>query len=556
MIKRLQFSYLYIIPIIAVLFLLLRIHFNIPVTFQESVEGYASYYLGNTGKLIDQQILLRITSDSNETPSILAPFVRWPLVTLFGLNNLAVRLPTVIFAVAGFFLFIKWLTLIRKDLSFTSDNAWKYFLCITAILFTSSGWLIEVNILNLGLTLSLGLIFASLILSFYSKTYLSLLCLFLASWASVLFLPAALFLYIYQIWQLRSKAVMTLIVFLILLTFPLYLMNPLYRQAIIGQSIISKLQPSAYNWEVDRGLAYDQVEGSPLYTQKFNFNRIIHNKIGYGIKNLFYYLTIPWDIDNFISPFQRPEVKGEVDLSKAKFPRIFFLELPFLLIGLVKLLKDKSKILYLGITGILPGLFFPSSFNSLFFLTPFILISEAVGIFLILEFVNVRFRYFLLSGVLFSFIVYQVILQDLLVNHQAQWMAEQDFRQFQIWSYLNCTASSNKVTVTDRLGKPQAYLLYYTKYPPRVLTEDYSRNKYLTEIGRYSFKSFKYQESDRKPSQRWVGIAGEFVGKFNNYKGVEKITDGIVDKKFGDIKQADEFLGDELWIVETIFKPK
>jgi hypothetical protein len=167
-----------------------------------------------------------------------------------------------------------------------------------------------------------------------------------------------------------------------------------------------------------------------------------------------------------------------------------------------------------------------------------------------------------LAGIFLVIAVSFITFFDLLWNHSPRWFNENDLRQYQMWSELTAyDISQNTLMVTDRFGEPAYYYLYYKIVDPTKFQTTKSLGPIIAsgiqridKIGNVKFGSFKYFESDRKENQIWVGVSGEFVGENRPYQGLVKVVDGEIYQKITGVKQENQFLGDEVWFVRTVFK--
>lgn len=521
----------FIIPLFV--YFLFRLYVNAPITSQEASESYQAFAILNNGDYWKYR----------QTPSaFVTTYLRIPFIAVFGIDDFGVRLPTILFGGMSLIFLTLWINSIRKYFPYSqNEQIWNLLMLLVIFGFIFSAGVIQTNLFNLADTVSLTLILLGLIL-LDKPSRLGIIFLFLAPFASPASMPLVIFILIYYGKILRIRYwLLYAILFLLIFSGISLLVSPGYLKSVTEHSLIAELKPSSYTWQIDRRLAYDHVEGSPLDTPKFNFNRFIHNKITYGLNKFFYTIAGSIDLDKISSPFQKPILQSS-NTTDERMPDVFFFEIPLIFIGLLKLLQEKSRLIFIGAAGLLPIILFDS--KSFIYLSPFILICIAIGLITLAKRLSYKFR---LMGLTILFILYleaELSFQDLLRFHQTEWMAESDFRQFQIWEFVKDSEDKySEIHITDRLGDPRIYFLYYNKLTPPAADQ---------ELKKYIFSSFKYLESDRKQNQLWVGVAGEFVGKFNQYKGVEQLTDGKILAKFPGVKQSDQFLGDELWIVETV----
>jgi len=523
----------FIIPFL--LYCLLRIYVNGPITGQEANEGYSAFAAINGD----------FGSYRQTTSNFFITYLRVPFIAVFGLNNLGVRLPSILSGGVLLLLLTFYLKNLQSYFPYSHEGKlWQRLKILIILGFVCSAGIIQANLFDLSDTVASTLIVLGLVL--LNKTpKISLIVLIVAAFASFYSIPIVLFILVCygKVLGFGSNLIFSAL-FLIMSVIINLLINPSYLKSVTEHSLLRELNPSEYTWQIDRRLAYDQVEGSPLATPKFNFNRFIHNKYTYGLNNFFYFSAGSIDLDKINSPFQKPPAQGNFNPTNQRLPDVFFFEIPIIFIGLIKLLQERSKLIFVGVAGMLPIILFNSR-QPFIYLNLFFLICLAVGLITVAENLSGKLRTVGLTVLLLLFLTAEVSFQDLLRFHQSEWMAESDFRQFQIWNFIKDSGKNySEIHITDRLGDPRIYFLYYNKLTPLPANK---------ELKKYFFSSFKYLESDRKPSQLWMGIAGEFVGKFNKYKGVEQISDGKILAKIPGVKQADQFLGDEIWIVETVF---
>lgn len=410
-----------------------------------------------------------------------------PEILTLNLGLSGIRLLTVILGIVTMVIFLRWLPILKLS---------NLFVILAGLLYATSPTLIRTNIFDLLNTLVLFII-TVLLLTLKIKT-------------------------------VKKKFLILGVILIVTLG--------------VFKNYQATLAPANYLYKLDRRLAYDQVEKSPLYNEKFNFNRLIHNKIFYEINTFLRFTVTTLDLDKITSPLQI-SYSDKDTINNFHLPKIFFVEIPLIIFGVVLLLKQKSPLLFLGILGI-PSLIIFSPFgNSLVYLTYFLIICEVTVITALLEMKKRLFKKIILFTITALLFFSTISFQDLLKSHQQLWLSEKDFRFNQIWQEINNLPGYQKIIITDRLGNPEPYFKYYSrgfKNPP---------NK-----AKLIFESFKYLESDRRNGELWIGLAGEFVGEYNHFKDVTEIPDGKIVKRINGINKSDIFFGDELWFVETKVK--
>jgi hypothetical protein len=541
---------------------------NYPITYDEAQESYTTYSLIKTGKDTNGQKWPFIFMGENNYPSTLAIYTRVPFIWLFGLNNLGVRIPTNLIGSLSIFIFIALVYSLRPSLPFLEDKKlFLAFLFISTLIFSLSPWLIETHKFHLKETVSFTLILTGLILLFkYSSTFPSILgglFLFFAPFSSIISFPYVFIILFYK--ALRLKVLAVLLLFSLILFAAIFFKFSGYGSFLIQESIIHELQPSTFTYLIDQRLAADFVQKSPLYTEKFNFNRIIHNKPFYAANNFFRSAISPFNFELLAFSLQSHSITilGSERVDPKAFPKIFFWEIPLFLLGIILLIVHRKPIIsLLGIAGLSSALVFYKNDDGFFYTLPFLILVETLAIVFVfnkLKNIMPRISVTVLTILFFTFC--QLSVLDLLVSHQTLWFPENDLRQWQIWNFVKDKINRyDLITVTDKLGEPINYFLFYNQFPPDKYQKDRRLGgitpqmvRQVSGVDGIKFQSFKYLESDRKPRQLYLGLAGEFVGRFHQYKNVSDISDGKILEKIPDVKYQDPFFGDELWIVETNF---
>jgi hypothetical protein len=149
----------------------------------------------------------------------------------------------------------------------------------------------------------------------------------------------------------------------------------------------------------------------------------------------------------------------------------------------------------------------------------------------------------LIYFIAFAFLtISTLILLDLIKNHYEDWISDNDLHQSQIWENIDSNDLKNdKVFVTDRMGEPVFYFLFYEKIDPKYFIENRvvgpilnGQIQRIDSVGNVTFES------------------GEFVGQNLDYSNINNIANGQIIKKITGVNsESKKFFGDEIWFVKT-----
>jgi len=496
---------------------------DFPITLNEAKENYTAFTLLKTGGLP-----LSFPTD-NDFISPLAVYLRVPVVAAFGLTYFSNHLPAIIFGALSLIL----IYLVTKNL-------------FASAIFAVLPFVIQTNIFSLELSAALCFYLLAWYARVSKKTKTFYISLILGALSSATFVPIALVL-------LYLKHV-NKISWLIILLFGLLVFNltPGYRNYFIRTTMVKNMLPKNFAYIIERRISVGFTEGSPLKINTSNLSRLAFNKPYFILNGLFTALVKPFDYETLTSVTEAGYILDKTPRTTIQLPKFFFWEIPFLIIALLSLIKSDRNLKLLVVGALVSSFLFGVS--GLIFLTPLIAMAYAQGL---KKISGIK------TAVVVAFILFMnyVVLFDLLWNHPPKWIDENSLRQQQIWNTISPSdTQNNMVTVTDRLGSPAYYYLYYHKVDPAEFLRNHEIGKAISDdttpfirIGNVKFYSFKLYESDRKPNQIWVGLPGEMVGSNRKYSEDDTVSDGVIYKRIVDIKQNDPFVGSELWFVKTKF---
>lgn len=560
---------------------LLRYNISLPMTYSETVEGYTAYSLIKEGKDIYGGLPSINYFSEGDYFSGSAIYLRIPFVLFNGLNNLSIRLPTILAGILSLISFWLWVSSIPV---FKGNSRIKI---ASVVLYAFSFWVIQINLFKLDLSLSLFFLYLGLYFINLKKIAISSILLIAAVICSYITAPfvTGLVLYLSKQYKLTRSS---LILFLPIIAIVLVLIvDSNFTSFIKQKSLLSELDPRNYLWRIDRRLAYSYEESAPFSELGFFIDRITHNKIGYGFNNLFSSIITSVNFEGLTSSFQSSQILKKDPHNFYGLPYLAILEIPLIFWGIVLAFKKNYRhLLTLFFLSLSNSIFFPFTPNSFFFSLPFLLIFEGMAILRIFEwlkdenikkyfgFLNLKVPSRFQNMNIFStwffplpawggvailvaiFIQSQLVFQDLFRYHQNQWMMRSDLVHNLIWEYIKSPGDYSLITVTDRLENPAYYYYYYKVPPPSEIVGSLKidkNNSRITKSSNVEFYSFKYYEDDRKKDQIWIGYPAEFKGKNNDFEKTEVFDGGVADRIRG-LSLGDKEWGDELWIVKTKFK--
>ena len=477
--------FLFVILILASILRFWELPNNPPcLTWDEAALGYNAYSILQTGRDEYGNFLpLNLKSFGDFKPALYA-YLDIPFIAIFGLNELAVRLPSAIFGVLGVLgVFLLVERLFRKrELSFLSA----FFLAISPWHLQFSRPAFEANIaltLNIfavyfflrGLERKKILIFSTILFGLSLFTYQ----------ASRLFVPllmVILFLVYRKSLDIKSVKVPVLILAiffaLIFWTFFNGQTSRLFVQNLFAyqrtQEVISQI--SSEDGMMENSTGFKILHGQWWVYTKGLFERYL---IYFSPKMLF--------IDGDYSERHRVPDLGA----------LYFFSVILIPIGLVYLLKNGGKnslfIFWWLILAPLPAVFsrdLISNLRALNLSLP-IAVLEGIGVWVIYKwFREIRGSWgylgigIILLMILSNFLIY---LDRYFIHAPIEYSKYWVYGQKQIFSLIKSEnldlSKFNKVVITNTFGQPYIYYLFYTKYPPFNFQEQASLDQPTSDVG-------------------------------------------------------------------------
>lgn len=422
-----------------------------PLLWDEAALGYNAYSILKTGKDEYGTVLPLIFKSFGDYKPGLYVYLTVPFVAIFGLNDLSVRLPSILIGSLTpplLFLVIKQLYPSKKLLAYISAiilafNPYN-------IHFSKGAW--ETNILTAEMLLA-TLFFLKQRYFFSSLVFASSLYTYQAGKMLSLIVISTLFANSFKTLKSQAKPILTffLLPFGLLslpIAFGLIFNSNANRLKVI--SLFSYPRPTT---EISQIIA----ESSP-----FDYS-IFHNQLIYFFQNFLHRY-----FNHFSPRFLVFEGDWQNPRHSAPYAGVLLLpSLVFLVIGL--LFSKPSSILFLLwilFTPILSALTRDSvqSVRSHFMSIPLVYFVS-LGLYIFLKkFSSFTFTFLLLTFYLFSFLYYSDLYYQHLVKKSPN---ELLYGYRQSINYISTHQSNyQQVYFTDFYGQPYIFYLFYSQYPP------------------------------------------------------------------------------------------
>jgi hypothetical protein len=422
-----------------------------PLLWDEASIGYNAYSIIKTGKDEYGKFLPLIFKSFGDYKPGLYIYFTIPFISIFGLNELSVRLPSIIL---GSLIPLLLYLLVKNQ---TKNHKLAIISAIVAALnpysihFSRGAW--ETNILTFELLLASYLFFKN---KYIPSAIILGLSLYTYQGAKLISLLLVIILFSLNFSKSQIKSYTKYFIVLFLFTLPiiygLIFANTGNRLQIM--SLFSYRQP--------------KEEVNTIISQSSYFDyTVFHNQIIFFTKGFFsrYFNHYSSDFLAFSGDWQNARH------SPPYMGVILYPSLLFLVVGLVVLINQKDKFnlfmfLWLLVAPIPAALSRDSvsSVRAMSFSIPLIYFIS-LGIYSTLKRYNYKFLYILVFiGYLLSFTYYL----DLYYNHMVV-KSPNDFLYGyrQLVSYVNNNKEKyQKIYITNYLNQPYIYYLFYSKYDP------------------------------------------------------------------------------------------
>ncbi|MFA5932965.1 MAG: glycosyltransferase family 39 protein [Microgenomates group bacterium] len=520
--------YVFIISVIFLLGLLLRVVSlqNFPPGFNadEAALGYNAYSIIQTGKDEWGQTLPLVFKSFSDYKPGLYVYLDIPFVYLFGLNELAVRLPSIILGSFSIILIYLLSKLLFKKEVVALSTAFLLAISPWHLHFSRGAW--EANVATFFMLLGVF----SFLKSFTNRRFL---------WVSALAFIASM--YVYQSTRLVTPALLLLIglfhwkrllikkniliitaSFILLLPLILILPTTAGLARLKGVSIFSDPGPINRANE-ERG----QHQDPDSISAKF-----FHNYFFTYSKSYFKHYTDHMSPDFLFISGGSLKRNEEPNMGQ-----MYRFEIITLLLGLYFLFRNKFKdseiiILWFIVAPIASSLTFqtPDAHRSHNMVIPLILVSGSGLGFLIEKIWQIKkiFRsiFLILLFFIISFFVVDY-MDNYYVHLPKEYALEWEYGFSQMVPYvLENQNKYQKIVITDRYDQPYILLLFYSKYDPtkyqRMIKKE-GDNKFgfttVTNFDKYEFRPVSQEEVLNDRNTLFVGT-GEEIKQGNVLKTI------------------------------------
>ncbi|MFA6602454.1 MAG: glycosyltransferase family 39 protein [Candidatus Shapirobacteria bacterium] len=429
----------------------------------EAALGYNAYSLLLTGRDEHGAVWpLHFKSFSDYKPGGYV-YLDLPIIAVFGLNTLVVRLPNLFLSLVGLFFFYRLLILLTKNFSFAYMATLLLSLSPWHIHFSRGAW-------ESGSALSLIIIGTYFFYSYLNTRHLSRLLLFVLMFASSLYLyhsariVSPLLAISYFLINIKSlvKFPKHLIISLV---FGLFLVTPVLV-SFVNSGGAARFGGVGFTADPGPRSRSEELLNHHVTTLSLT-DRVLHNyRLEYGLAWLDHYLSH----FNFNFLFL---VGDEVPRSKVpQVGQLLLITLPLFILGLFKLTSFPKLfpliICWLLVSPLAASLTFqsPSALRALPLVVPLTLITT-LGVYTLFELKSKLIIIPLFLLFIFNFIYY---VDAYFRHYQQRYPFSWNMGTKELVSYLKPQISQyQNVYITNVYDQPYILYLFFSQYPPSQL---------------------------------------------------------------------------------------
>ncbi|MEK7060895.1 MAG: glycosyltransferase family 39 protein [Patescibacteria group bacterium] len=440
------------------------------LTWDEAAWGYNAYSLGTDGRDEFGRFLPLdyLESFGDFKPPVYAYLDVLP-IKFFGLNEFAVRFPSALFGV----LTVLLTYFLVKRLFQNSKNKDLYAL-FSSLFLALSPWHImlsraafEANVATFFIVLGVLLFLIAiqknkwyLIFSFTSFA-ISLYTFNTARIVSPLLVFLLVFIFKKDLWDSKKQ-------FIIASLFALVLILPTAKFLLSPQASLRFKEVNIFSDPGVVSLANEEIKND----DNAFWSKIIHNR-----RFIFTTEYLKHYFDNLTPSFLFIKGDGNPKFSTQDVGLLYLFDLPFLLIGTIFLFKKKEGKWYLLplwlILGMIPAATARETPHALRIETtiPTFQILSAYGFVLFLNKFSKK-KYLIVLALLFLTINLTYFLHGYLAHYAKEFSGEWQYGYRESIDYVEENkANYSQINITQELGRPYIYYLFYSKYDPRKYRE-------------------------------------------------------------------------------------
>ena len=496
------------------------------LTWDEASWGYNAYSLGIDGRDEFGRLLplTSLESFGDYKPPIYA-YLTAPVVRVFGLNEWTVRFPSAFLGT----LTILLTYLLTKRIFFTaSDRKREAIALVSALILAISPWHIllsraafEANVATFFIVLGTYLFLYS-----FDKRWLlpvatlSLIASMYAFNSARVFVPLFgffLFLKYFKVLLKDKKSLVVSFAFGLITFLPLFLFL-LTPQAKLRYNEVNIFSDSSIVTTANQQIANDGNKA---------WSNLIHNRrVGYGLAYIKHYL------DNLNPQFLFISGDGNPKFSIQDVGQMYIWEIPFFLLGMLFLFRKREGhwlIIPLWILlGLAPAGVARETPHALRIETviPTFQILTAYGLFNILGIFNRKsYRINALPVVMsvicfFAVFNFLYFVHNYFVHYSKEFSGQWQYGYREAIGFINDNERKyDKIYMTESLGRPYIYYLFYSRYSPQKFREDSDSGKdalgfmHVTRIGKLSFRDDLNKGFDSSEKNLFIGDPARLRGK-------------------------------------------
>lgn len=462
----------YLLIIIVLLAFLLRFLFlgtNPPsLTWDETAWGYNAYSLGIDGKDEFGKFLpiTYLESFGDYKPPVYAYLDIIP-IKLFGLNEFGTRFPSAFF---GTFTVLLTFFLVKEIFG----NKKVGLALLSSFILAISPWHImlsraafEANVANFFIVLGVYLFLKSLkkppLLLLSAISFVLSLYTFNSARIVAPLLVVILFVVFYKklITNMKALILSTLIGIVLVMPLLLFMRTPQSKLRFNEVNIFSDITI------INRTNTEIKNDGNNV------LSKIIHNRrFTYGVEYLRHYL------DNLSPSFLFIKGDGNPKFSIQDVGQMYLWEIPFFIAGIFLLFRLKYRYWWLVplwmILGIIPAGFARETPHALRIESslPTFQIFTAMGLYGFIKFIRRKKIWIsIISAVILLNFIY--FAQNYFIHYRNEFSGEWQYGYKESIDYVSGVMDNyDNVYITEALGRPYIYYLFYTKYPPQKFRDE------------------------------------------------------------------------------------
>jgi len=511
------------------------------LTWDEAAWGYNAYSLGVDGRDEFGKFLpvTYLESFGDYKPPMYA-YLTTPFVKIFGLSEFSVRLPS---AILGTVTILLTYLLTKKIFSTMSDRKREVLALLSAGILAISPWHIllsraafEANVATFFIVLGTYLFLEAL-----DKRWILPLSVLSFIFSMYTFNTARVFIPLFGIFLLIKyfkvlfkdrKAFFISAGLGLIVSFPLFLflLTPEARLRYKEVNIFS-----------DHSIvtqANQQMENN----QNAFWSKIIHNRrVGYSLSYVKHYL------DNLDPQFLFIRGDGNPKFSIQDVGQLYIWEIPFFILGLLFLFrKREGHYLIIPIwilLGIVPAGVARETPHALRIETvlPTFQILTAYGLYNVLVLLDrkkIKLKVLptlVLLVSLFALFNFLYFAHNYSTHYPKEYSSQWQFGYREAMTYVNQNKDKyDEIHITEALGRPYIYFLFYSNYPPNefrkrsTVYKDAAGFTHVSRVGKISFKNDLHKDVDVSRKNLFIGDPSKLPSKINILKEFKQLDGSTI----------------------------